>query len=155
MKRFVLTSEAFRHGDVLPTRFTADGLDLSPPLAWHGVPDGTVALALLVEDPDAPGGTFAHWLLWGLPTTARALPEGVPRRHHVVEGARQGRNDYGRIGWGGPSPPVGPAHRYAFRLCALDRTIALAPAASLAELLQAIDKHVLAVAELVGTYGRR
>lgn len=154
MKRFVLTSEAFGHGDRMPTRCTADGLDLSPPLAWRGAPEGTVAFALLVEDPDAPGGTFAHWLLWGLPPSATALAEAVPRRHHVADGARQGRNDYGRIGWGGPSPPAGAAHRYAFRLCALDKAVALAPAASMVDLLRAIDGHVLAVAELVGTYGR-
>ena len=154
MTRFVLTSEAFRDGERLPTRFTADGLDVSPPLAWRGAPAATVAFALLVEDPDAPGGTFTHWLLWGLPPTTCALAEGVPRRHHVADGARQGRNDYGRVGWGGPSPPAGAAHRYAFRVCALDRPVALAPAGRAADLLRAIDGHVLAVAELVGVYGR-
>ncbi len=154
MKRFVLTSDVFRDGERLPVRCTADGLDLSPPLAWREAPEATAAFALIVEDPDAPGGTFAHWLLWDLPAGARALVEGLARSHHVADGARQGRNDYGRIGWGGPSPPPGRPHRYVFRLCALDRPVTLAPARSRADLLGAIEGHVLAVAELVGTYGR-
>ncbi len=151
---FTLTSPAFSKGSSIPTRYTCDGEDLSPPLKWQGAPQATTAFALIMEDPDAPIGTFTHWVLYNLPSSTTSLPEGVAKGERLPSGAAQGRNDFGRLGYGGPCPPRGPAHRYYFRLYALDAPVNLAPGATKAQLLQAIRGHVLAWAELMGTYQR-
>jgi hypothetical protein len=155
---FSLASPAFGNGDAIPSRYTCDGADLSPPLAWAGTPAGAGSLALIVEDPDAPGGTFTHWVLYDLPAEIRALPEGVPRSATLSDlgGARQGRTSFGdAIGYGGPCPPPGPAHHYHFRLFALDAKLGLAPGASRDSLLVAMHGHQLGVTELVGLYARK
>jgi Raf kinase inhibitor-like YbhB/YbcL family protein len=148
MTELKLTSEAFEHGEQIPRRHSCEGEDVSPPLRWSNVPEGTRSLALVVDDPDAPGGVFTHWLAWGLDPTAEELGEGDPA-------PIEGRNDFGTSGYRGPCPPPGHGrHRYVFRLYALDAEQELAAGAAKAELEQAIEGHVLTIAELVGTYER-
>jgi Raf kinase inhibitor-like YbhB/YbcL family protein len=150
-----LTSTAFKAGETIPQKYTCDGQDVSPPLAWTDPPAATRGFALVCDDPDAPSGTFVHWVLWGLPAAARSLPEGVPPTPTVEDGGRQGRNDFKRTGYGGPCPPPGAPHRYFFRLYALDATVDLAPVATKADLLKAIEGHTVGQAELMGRYARR
>jgi Raf kinase inhibitor-like YbhB/YbcL family protein len=149
-----LTSTAFAEGSAIPKMCTADGRDRSPPLTWDEVPDGTKAFALVCDDPDAPRGTWVHWVLYDLPADCRALPEGVPTTADLAGGGRQGKNDFGRLGYGGPSPPRGKPHRYFFRLYALDAPVGLAAGASRQDLDRAVQGHVLAEAALMGTYQR-
>ncbi len=152
---FALSSPEWKAGESIPREFTCDGRDVSPPLAWDAPPAGTRSLSLVVEDPDAPGGTFIHWVLYDLPAGARELPENVPAKDDVPGGARQGRNSFGRVGYGGPCPPPGPAHRYYFRLYALDRKTSLNAGAGHADLDRAMRGHILAQAEFMGRYQRR
>jgi len=150
-----IRSAAFEAGGPIAQLYTCDGRDVSPPLRWDNVPDGTRSFALICDDPDAPMGTWVHWVIYGIPGSVRQLPEAVPVRDTLSDGARQGRNDFGKTGYGGPCPPRGKPHRYFFRLYALDDVPSLAPGLSKKLLLKAIDGHVLAEAELYGTYGRR
>lgn len=144
-----LESSAFAPGEAIPVRFTCDGDDLSPPLAWAEPPPGTESLALIFDDPDAPAGTWVHWVLFSIPATARSLPEGAAGT------GLQGTNSWGRDGYGGPCPPSGSTHTYVFRLYALDATLDLAPGASKEALLDAVQGHVLAEGQLTGTYARQ
>jgi Raf kinase inhibitor-like YbhB/YbcL family protein len=152
---FALKSPQWNAGDAIPQQFTCDGRDFSPALEWDGAPEGTKSFSLVTEDPDAPGGTFIHWVLYDLPADVRALPENLPKQKELPDGTRQGRNGFGRIGYGGPCPPPGPAHRYFFRLYALDKKLDLGAGASRAELDRAMKGHVLAQVELMGRYKRR
>jgi len=152
-----LTSNAFDAGTRIPTEYTGEGKDISPPLAWSHVPDGTGALALVCDDPDAPVGTWDHWLLWNLPADTRKLPAGVPKIATLSDlgGAAQGRNGWGKIGYGGPMPPPGHGnHHYHFVLYALDARLDLAPGANKQALMQAMEGHVLGQADLTGLYRR-
>ena len=149
-----LASAAFKHGDRIPVRHTCDAADLSPPLAWSGGPEGTKSYALIADDPDAPMGVFTHWVVVNVPPEVRDLPEGVPRGKPLTVGGVQGTNDFEAVGYGGPCPPPGKPHGYRFRLYALDTLLSLTGGASRNEVLRAIRGHVLAEAELVGTYGR-
>lgn len=146
-----VTSSAFEHEGTIPVRFTCDGEDSSPPLAWSPGPDGTVSYALIMEDPDAPGGTWVHWVAWNL--VEPRLREGVPPTDALPDGVRQGRNSWKRSGYGGPCPPAG-THRYLFRLHALDTALELAPDTDAAGLRAAMRAHVLAQGELLGLYTR-
>jgi Raf kinase inhibitor-like YbhB/YbcL family protein len=150
-----LTSTAFTAGATIPSSCTCEGENVSPPLAWTGTPAGTRSLALVVDDPDAPRRRWVHWVIWNLPPAMQGLPPGVSNDATLAGGGRQGRNDFGRVGYGGPCPPPGPAHHYVFTLFALDAVLGLAPGATRAELSRAMDGHVLATAELVGTFRRR
>lgn len=150
-----LRSSSFEDGANIPVRFTCDGDNVSPPLEWSAPPDGTRAFVLIADDPDAPRGTWLHWTLYDLPQTERALAAQVPASPALPSGARQGRNGFGRIGYGGPCPPPGQGHRYYFRLFALDAPVGLAPGASRHDLESAMRGHVLAQAELMGRYRRR
>jgi Raf kinase inhibitor-like YbhB/YbcL family protein len=149
-----LTSPAFNDGGTIPTKFTCDGADLSPPLAWSGVPEGAKSLALICDDPDAPMGTWVHWVLYGLPTGATSLPEGVPTEAAAKGFGVQGRNDFKRTGYGGPCPPPGKLHRYFFKLYALDFEPELKPGARKGDLEKTMKGHVLAQAQLIGRYQR-
>jgi len=149
-----LSSSAFEDGGIIPARYTADGEDVSPPLAWGAVPAGTRSLALICDDPDAPRGTWVHWVIFNIPPETRELPEAVPAEEVLADGARQGRNDFGRIGYGGPAPPPGRAHRYFFKLYALDTVLELEPGATKAQLLEAMKGHILAAGQLMGRYQR-
>lgn len=150
----MLISRAFDEGEPIPLRHTCDGEDLSPSLEWSGLPEGTASLALVADDPDAPVGTWVHWVLYGISPERSGLPEGIPPREEVLDGARQGRNDFRRIGYGGPCPPRNGAHRYYFKLYALDEDPGLGPGATAGELASAVEGHVLAEAQLMGTYRR-
>lgn len=149
-----LHGPSFSHRGIIPKRYTCDGEDLSPALNWSGIPQGTRSFALIVDDPDAPMGTWVHWVIYGLPATLDGLPEGVPRTESLLQGGIQGKNDFGRVGYGGPCPPPGPPHRYFFRLYALDVELMLPPGATKAQLLKAMKGHVLEEAHLMGKYGR-
>ena len=150
-----LTSAGFKGGGMLPPRFTCDGAEVSPPLHWEDVPDGTQAFALICEDPDAPSGVFTHWVLFNLPPRNRELAQGVPKEAVLSIGARQGINSFGDIGYGGACPPRSDReHRYFFKLYALDVHLALKPGAKKEQLLDAMADHILAEAELMGRYKR-
>lgn len=153
---FMLTSAAFLHGAPIPARHTCDGEDVSPALSWTEPPRATKSLALIVNDPDAPVGDWVHWVVVDLPPSSRSLPEGIPRGGTVKEpaGARQGRNDFGRLGWGGPCPPPGKPHRYFFTLYALDGPLGVAEGATKKDVERAAKGHVLGKAEMFGTYVR-
>jgi len=145
-----LTSPAFAEGDTIPDLYTCDGDDVSPPLEWSDVPPDAAQLAVVVEDPDAPGGTFVHWVLWGLDAGLPGLAQG-----QVPAGAREGRNDFGRIGWGGPCPPRGSEpHHYVFTLLALSEPLAVEAGASADRVKRAAEGKVLAAGRLTGRYGR-
>lgn len=149
-----LRSPAFAEGETIPTAYTCTGADRSPPLRWSAPPPGTRSLALIVDDPDAPGGRFIHWVLYRIPPSRTELPEGIPPDPTVADVGVQGRNDFGRLGYGGPCPPPGPPHRYRFTLYALDIEPDLPPGASAADLERQLSGHVLAVGRLMGRYGR-
>lgn len=148
-----LSSPAFADGSRIPRRFTADGEDVSPALTWGKGPEGTECFALVCEDPDAPRGTFVHWVLWGIPPDRTDLPEAIEKAP-IALGMSQGENDFGNVGWNGPSPPPGKPHRYVFRLYALDEKPSLSPGASRDDLDRAMQGHVLAEGMLIGMYGR-
>jgi len=149
-----LTSSVFTHGAMIPKDYTCDGRDVSPPLSWSEPPEKTQSFALIMDDPDAPMGTWVHWVIYNIPATARGLAEGVPTNADLPDGSRQGRNSWRRIGYGGPCPPSG-THRYFFKLYALDTVLTLASGATKDELLKAMEGHILAQAELMGRYSRR
>jgi Raf kinase inhibitor-like YbhB/YbcL family protein len=149
-----VTSPAFEDGDAIPARYTCDSLDVSPPLSWDSVPDGTQRLALIADDPDAPGGTFVHWVIYELPPDTRRLPEDVPNRQTLPSGAAQGVNGAGSIGYMGPCPPSG-THRYFFKVYALDTELGLGGATTKEDVLSAMEGHVLGEGRLMGTYRRR
>jgi Raf kinase inhibitor-like YbhB/YbcL family protein len=149
-----LHSLVFGPGETIPRSNTCDGADQSPALSWAGVPAGTRSLALIVEDPDAPGGTFTHWVIYNLPPDPASLAAGVPKQADLPNGGRQGRNDFRRVGYGGPCPPPGPAHHYHFHLFALDAVLGLTPGGAPSELRSAMRGHILGESELIGVYGR-
>jgi Raf kinase inhibitor-like YbhB/YbcL family protein len=153
---FTLTSTAFRDGVAIPVKYTCDGVDVSPPLAWSGAPAGTRSFALIADDPDAPAGTWVHWVLYNLPAAVSELPENIAKVESLdLDGARQGRNDFRRPGYGGPCPPPGPAHRYFFKLYALHAPLQLKPGAQKKDVEAALEGHVLGSAQLMGTYARQ
>jgi Raf kinase inhibitor-like YbhB/YbcL family protein len=153
-----LISAAFNSGGSIPQKFTCDGSNLSPPLRWSNLPEGTESVALIVDDPDAPGKTFVHWLLFNLPPDRDVLPEDLDVEQHFGDAAQtplEGANDFGDRGYGGPCPPRGDnAHRYFFRLYALDSMLDLGDGVTKRQLTQAMDGHILEEADLMGTYRR-
>jgi Raf kinase inhibitor-like YbhB/YbcL family protein len=148
-----LTSSAFKEGEMIPRKHTCDGQDISPPLSWTSVPAGSKGLALIFDDPDAPAGTWVHWVLYDIPASFSGLPENFPAQAEFENGARHGKNDFRRYGYGGPCPPGG-THRYFFKLYALDALLNLAPGATKAQLLEAMKGHILAQGQLMGRYRR-
>ena len=148
--KLAVTSTAFAEGQTIPKLFTCDDRDVSPPLSFAGVPPQAKSLALIVDDPDAPMGTWVHWVLFGLPPDQKALPQAYQPKGPV----KQGKNSFGKVLYGGPCPPSGPPHRYFFRLYALDRALDLKAGASRADVDTALKGHVLAEATLMGRYGR-
>ncbi|RMG08830.1 MAG: YbhB/YbcL family Raf kinase inhibitor-like protein [Cyanobacteria bacterium J055] len=149
-----LESTAFTPNQLIPSTYTCEGKDISPPLSWSEPPEGTKSFALIVDDPDAPGRTFVHWVLYNLPPTTRQLPEGLSHQPELSLGGIQGKNDFDRYGYGGPCPPSG-THRYYFKLYALDTELDLALGVTKPQLLKEIEGHVLAEAELIGHYSRK
>lgn len=150
-----MTSSAFSEGQAIPQVYTCQGKDISPPLLWSHVPAEAKSLALIADDPDAPAGTWVHWVAYDLAPSATGFAEDVPKSQVLANGAKQGINDFKRTGYGGPCPPPGKAHRYFFKLYALDTVTGLQPGATKAELLKAMEGHVLAEGELMGKYRRK
>ncbi len=150
----VLKSSAFAQSAEIPKRHTCDAEDMSPALEWSGSPPRTVSFALIMDDPDAPNGTWVHWVMWNLPGGAHELPEAVAKKDPLDDSTRQGRNSFGKTGYNGPCPPRGKPHRYFFRLYALDEKLDLGQGASNVVLQQAIQGHVIVEAEYMGTYRR-
>ena len=147
-------STAFAEGSDIPTRFTCNGADVSPPLQWTGAPQETKSLALIVDDPDARG-TWVHWVMYDIPSASSELPEAVPNEDATAQGATPGKNDFGSTGYGGPCPPGGSPHRYFFKIYALDAVLDLEPGENTKDLLQAMEGRVLAEGRLMGRYKRR
>jgi hypothetical protein len=148
-----LKSTAFGTGEFIPRKYTCDGSDISPPLEWSDAPEDTRSFALIVDDPDAPGGTWVHWVLYNIPGNASSLAENSAPDPRLADGSMNGRNSWGKLGYGGPCPPSG-THRYFFRLYALDTVLNLSSGASKEQLLSAMKGHILAQAELMGKYKR-
>jgi hypothetical protein len=148
-----IKSPAFEEGGMIPRQYTCDGKDASPPLTWGALPTGTKSLALICDDPDAPMGTWVHWVLFNIPADIKTLPENIPSQKKLEIGAKQGQNDFRNIGYGGPCPPGG-THRYYFKLYALDTELNLDLGITKAQLLKAMEGHVLAEGQLMGRYKR-
>jgi Raf kinase inhibitor-like YbhB/YbcL family protein len=146
-------STAFEEGGKIPKQYTCDGSDVSPPLAWSAIPEGTKSIALICDDPDAPMGTWVHWVLFNLPPDVKELPENVPARKNLENGAIHGINDFRNLGYGGPCPPSG-THRYYFKVYALDMQINLKAGITKGKLLKAMKGHILAEGQLMGKYTR-
>ena len=151
---FELTSAAFNQNAPIPKEYACDGSDISVPLKWKDAPDGTRSFALIADDPDAPRGTWVHWVLYDIPADVRELSAGIGHDDSLRNGAKQGKNDFGKTGYGGPCPPGGPAHHYHFKLYALDQVTKLKPKITKQQLLDAMKGHVLAATELTGTHKR-
>ena len=151
---FALRSSAFHEDESIPGKYTCDGANVSIPLMWTDPPEGTNGFALVMDDPDAPSGTWVHWVVFDLPADIRQLAEARSSQKIANDYMTQGINDFGKVGYGGPCPPHGPAHRYFFKLYALDRLTGLQPGATKQELLRAIKGHTLGQVSLVGIYKR-
>jgi Raf kinase inhibitor-like YbhB/YbcL family protein len=151
---FAIQTNAFAPGSVIPNKYTCDGSNVSPELTWSGAPAGTQAFALIVDDPDAPGGTWTHWTAWNIPANSTKLAEGTPKNETLADGTRQGRNDFKRIGYNGPCPPPGKPHRYFFKVYALGANLDAKAGASRGELESAMKGKTLGQAEVMGKYGR-
>ncbi len=149
-----VSTKSFSAGGEIPKRYTCDGADVSPQLSWSDPPQGSQSLALIADDPDAPRGTWTHWVVYDLPARTKELAEDVRKVDQIPGGGSQGRNDFGKIGYGGPCPPPGKPHRYFFRVFALDKTLGLKPGASRKEVENAMQGHVLEQGEVMGRYGR-
>jgi Raf kinase inhibitor-like YbhB/YbcL family protein len=149
-----LVSTAFALGESIPALHTCTGKNISPALKWSGVPEGAKSLALIADDPDAPVGTWVHWVLYDLPPATKELPEDLPKSQYIPGGGAQGLNDFKHLGYGGPCPPPGKPHRYFFKLYALDTMLELKPGATKKAVEKAMETHVLAQGELMGTYKR-
>ena len=150
----VLSSTAFKEGDRIPVKYTCDGQDISPALVWDEPPQQTEAFVLMVDDPDAPGGVFTHWMIFNIPANTHQFGEGVPIQEQLESGALQGKNDFGKIGYRGPCPPSGSSHRYRFTIYALDQRLNLKAGASKKQVIDAMQGHILAQGQLTGTYQR-
>lgn len=149
-----LKSSAFNNNEFIPVKYTCKGEDISPSLSWSGVPEGTKSFALICDDPDAPMGTWVHWVLYDIPAEKRNFSEGVSKQKILEDGSKQGMTDFRRIGYGGPCPPPGAPHRYFFKLYALDEMLNLQSGLTKRELLREIEGHIIEEAELMGKFSR-
>ena len=153
-KMLIVTSSAFKQGEFIPPLYTGVDKEISPPLGWEGIPEGTKSIAIICDDPDAPGGTWVHWVIFNLSPDLEGIPEKTPTEKDVFSFAKQGINDFGRLGYGGPMPPPGLAHRYFFKVYALDKMLDIPSGIPKVILEQAMKGHVLAEGELVGKFKR-
>ncbi len=149
-----IESSAFKEGDFIPSKYTCDGSNVSPPLKWSEPPSGTKSFVLISDDPDAPAGTWVHWVVYNIPPAVKEFPENVPSLKTLENRAVQGTSDFGRIGYGGPCPPPG-THRYYFKLYASDIVLEVGPGATKKNVMNAIEGHVLAEGQLMGRYRRK
>jgi Raf kinase inhibitor-like YbhB/YbcL family protein len=152
MQNISISAEAFQAGGTIPKEYTCDGSNVSPALSWSGIPSNAKSIALIMDDPDAPGGTFVHWVLFNIPPDTTKLPKDVPKNKTLSDGSRQGVTDFGRVGYGGPCPPK--EHRYYFKIYALDTMLDLQHGASKQQLENAMKRHILAQGGLMGKYAR-
>ncbi len=152
--KLALNTDAFENGGYIPRKFTCDGEDASPEISWAGAPDGTETYALIVDDPDAPGRTFTHWVVYNIPAAVTGFEEGMSAFDIVKAGASQGKNDFGQTGYGGPCPPQGKPHHYHFHLYAVDVVLDIPSGVSRGAVLNALKGHVLADVEIIGLYKR-
>jgi Raf kinase inhibitor-like YbhB/YbcL family protein len=152
---FKVSSDAFEEGNLIPKNHTCDGADRSPPLHWEGAPEAARAFAIVVDDPDAPGGNWNHWLVYNIPSAAKALAADVPKTRSLGDGTRQGTNDFGTVGYRGPCPPSGTNHRYYFKVYALSAPLELEPGARREKVVNALKDKTLAKAQLMGRYQRQ
>lgn len=153
ISNMVITSDAFKDGENIPTVYTCDGQDVSPELKWEGIPIGTKSIALIMDDPDAPGGTFVHWVVFNIPSDVKELPEAVISSK-ALKGSTQGMTSFGKSGYGGPCPPPGKPHRYYFKVYALDIRLGISPGVTKADVEHEMKNHILAKGELMGRYER-
>jgi len=152
---FAISTSAFREGETIPRQYTCDGADLSPPLQWEGIPAEAKGFAIIMDDPDAPAGTFTHWVIYDIPADTNTLPEGLARDPDLPNGIKQGTTSFRRTGYGGPCPPPGRPHRYFFTIYALDiQTTGLGPKASKHDVENRIKGHIIGKAIVMGKYGR-
>ena len=149
-----IESSAFKEGEMIPSKYTCDGVNISPPLKWRIPPEGTKSLVLISDDPDAPMGTWVHWVVYNIPASVKELSENIPHSDILDNGATQGITDFRKIGYGGPCPPSG-THRYFFKLYALDTMLSLGPGAAKKQVVDAMEGHVLAEGQLMGKYKRK
>lgn len=149
-----IKSSVFENEGMIPKKFTCDGEDISPELTWDGAPENTKSFALVCDDPDAPVGTFVHWVIFNIPSDVSKLSENTPNTKMLENGAKQGKNNFGKIGYGGPCPP-GETHRYYFKLYAIDQNVDLDPGISKDQLLEEIKDNIIDEAELMGKYARQ
>jgi len=149
-----VTSPAFEEGGMIPSKYTADGANISPPLRWEAVPEGTQSIALINDDPDAPMGTWVHWIMWNIPPDKTELPENIPPDQKLADGSSQGITDFRRPGYGGPAPPSG-THRYFFKVYALDTKLDLPTSSTKTQLVKSMEDHILAEGQLMGKYKRQ
>jgi len=148
-----ITSPIFEHGGMIPSKYTCDSDDISPPLNWEDIPEGTKSVALIMDDPDAPRGTWVHWIVYNIRPDTRGLTENLPPNEVLDDGSLQGKNSWGSIGYGGPCPPRG-VHRYYFKIYALDSLTLTEPGASKEDLLESMGTHIIDQGELMGRYER-
>jgi Raf kinase inhibitor-like YbhB/YbcL family protein len=153
-QEFLVYSAGFKNGQAMPKRYTADGSNLSPELTWTIIPNGTKSFAILCEDPDAPAGTWIHWIIYDIPASKTNLPKGIPAQATLKDQTKQGINSFRHIGYGGPSPPPGLAHRYFFRLYALNDIFGYESTINLFKFRDFVQKHKIAETEIIGLYGR-
>jgi len=149
-----ISSPAFKDGETIPVKYTGFGEDVSIPLNWKNIPNGAKSIAILMDDPDAPIGTFTHWIIFNIPVSTTRLPEGVPQVPELPDGSKQGRNDFGRIGYNGPMPPAGKVHHYIITIFALDTVLNLPAGINAKTFHRALQGHILAEGKLVGLYKR-
>lgn len=149
-----VSSTSFPAGTEIPKQFTCAGEDISPQLSWSGAPSSVQAFALIADDPDAPAGTWTHWVLYDLPSSTTSLNEGLSKSEQLPDGSKQGRNDFRRVGYNGPCPPAGKPHRYFFKVYALDQKLNIKPGAARNEIEKSMRGHILAQGEYTGTYKR-
>ena len=154
MEKISIQAEGFNEGDMIPDEFTCKGRDISPSISWKGIPAGTQSITLIMDDPDAPGGTFVHWVIYNIPSQTWNLPKGMPQDKTLADGSMQGMTDFGQPGYGGPWPSSGKTHRYFFKVYALDMKINLPAQASKNQVESAMKGHILAEGALMGTYRR-
>ncbi|MBC2696962.1 MAG: YbhB/YbcL family Raf kinase inhibitor-like protein [ANME-2 cluster archaeon] len=149
-----ISSDVFENGGMLSSEYTCDGSDVSPDLSWDTVPAGTQSIAMIVDDPNAPGKTWVHLVIYNIPANSTGLPLGVPKNKTLDDGSLQGNNDFGKIGYNGPCPPPGTVHRYFFKVYALDTTLSLKSGATKSQLEATMSGHILAQGEMIGKYER-
>jgi Raf kinase inhibitor-like YbhB/YbcL family protein len=149
----LVESAAFKHNQPIPSKYTCDGQEVSPPVAWKNVPEKTKSIVLICDDPDAPAGTWVHWVCYDIPANVMFIPEGVPKADTLPGGGKQGTTDFRNIGYGGPCPPSG-THRYFFKVYALDSMLNLPAGKSKKDIEHAMKGHIINQGELVGTYSR-